>query len=390
MVASASSNDSNDSMRVKRRVNKTNSCPKHCWMYGRHSVCRYGWYPALVAPFLTMACLLSLYSSGGCDFIKVHVGFTPQPNMGWNESDASLGFWYYGEEDAVHDFDYVPIYGGCEWYQDGFDEIFIQKDRTWTVARIMAMVAGGASTVAAILSWLYVFTPLPTGFLWPVLFLPVVMIAFIAEGSKFLLFDIGVCRTSVWLPSGVNSLPQTAEYCELGESAYFAIASGAFLLVGLLLVCVNVPRERELDPHFGTVEDYDVEGDTDDHQENSDHAYEDLDDVMDTIEEPTLSAARHESMPDTERITVNGDDVTEDKLLRQADVGTTEMGGSLTKANGEDNEDAEADKPSESRRNTLATMEKSQQEESGFGSTLLEKLVNDLNCSYQTATKSAE
>ena len=247
----------NDSLQVKRpnsNSGKTTNCIKRCWMYWRHSCCRFGWYPVFVAPILTIACLLSLYSAGGCDFITVHVGFTPQPNVGWNESEAQLGFWYYGQEDAVHDFDYLPIYGECEWYHEGFDTVFIEKDRTWKVARIMAMVAGGASTFSALLSWLYCLTPLPTGLLWPALFLPVTMIAFIAEGSKFLLFDIGVCRTSVWLPSGVNSLPQTAESCQLGESAYFSIAAGAFLLVGLLLVCLKVPHERELDPHFGVVD----------------------------------------------------------------------------------------------------------------------------------------
>ena len=68
--------------------------------------------------------------------------------MGWNESEASLGFWYYGEDDAEHDFDYLPVYGGCEWYKEGFETVFIEKDRTWKVARIMAMVAGGASVLS--------------------------------------------------------------------------------------------------------------------------------------------------------------------------------------------------------------------------------------------------
>lgn len=383
-------------MQVKRRVSKTNNCPKQCWMHGRHSLCRYGWYPILVAPLMTIACLLSLYSSGGCDFIKVNVGFTPQPNQGWNESEASLGFWYYGDEDAVHDFDYLPIYGGCEWYHDGFDEAFIEKDRTWKVARIMAMVAGGASTVSAILSWLYVLTPLPTGFLWPALFLPVVMIAFIAEGSKFLLFDIGLCRTSVWSPSGVNSLPQTAEYCELGESAYFAIGAGAFLLVGLLLVCFKVPRERELDPHFGMVEDYDQEeGDiTDEQQDNSDHVYEDLDDiVLDGLDEPTLSAARHESMPDLDRVILDDDGSQQaaGKMPRESSIDSTEKvvspkkGGDTMNGN-DDDEYAESNQASESRLTTLANMEKSQQQDTSLSSQLLEKLMNDLNCSYQSTT----
>lgn len=369
-----------------KRPTTSQSVPKRCWMYWRHSCCRYGWYPAFVAPVLTIACLLSLYSAGGCEFIKVHVGFTPQPNLGWNESEATLGFWYHGEDGVAHDFDYVPVYGDCQLYQDGFDDVFIEKDRTWKVARIMALVAGGASTLSACLAWLYCLSPLPTGCLWPAFFLPVVMIAFIAEGSKFLIFDVGVCRTSVWLPSGVNSLPQTAESCELGESAYFSIGSGAFLLVGLLLVCLKVPHERELDPHFGAMdpeypEAEDSNEETDEH-EHSDN-YEDFDDVVEEYPSPRTSAARQESVValDEEQAQLDhatlGDET--DKMARDASEGS-KVGTMETTKQGGDDDSVHA---SESRLNALANMEASQQEKS-FGNRLLEKLVNDLNCSYQT------
>lgn len=204
-----------------------------------------------MAPLLTAAAVLSLYSSVGCEYIQVQVGFTPS-NEAWNESSISLGFWYLQKPDLVHK---MPLrqtfHEGCDWYSDIFESSFIENDRTWNVARIMALVSGLASTLSAFLTWLFVFSPLPAGFFWPGLLLPVVMIAFIAEGSKFLLFDIGLCRSSVWLPSGINSLPQPSISCSLGHSAIICIASGSLLLVGLLMVCLKVPVARELDPNFG-------------------------------------------------------------------------------------------------------------------------------------------
>jgi hypothetical protein len=240
-------------MAVKNSSRKSKTCPTtRCWMYLRHSCCKYGLYPIAVAPLLTAAAVLSLYSSVGCEYIQVQVGFTPS-NQAWNESGSlSLGFWYLQKEDIVHDlFLRQTFHEGCDWYSDIFEVNFIAKDRTWNVARIMALVSGIASTLSAFLAWLFVFSPLPASFFWPGLLLPVVMIAFIAEGSKFLLFDIGLCRSSVWLPSGVNSLPQPAISCSLGHSAILCIVSGSLLLVGLLMVCLKVPVARELDPHFG-------------------------------------------------------------------------------------------------------------------------------------------
>jgi hypothetical protein len=233
--------------------NKTTCRPTtRCWMYARHSCCKFGWYPIAVAPLLTSAAVLSLYSSVGCEYIQVQVGFTPS-NQAWNESGSlSLGFWYLQKDDVIHDWILQQTFHeGCDWYSDLFEDNFIAKDRTWNVARIMALVSGIASTLSAFLVWMFCFSPLPANFFWPGLLLPVVMIAFIAEGSKFLLFDIGLCRSSVWLPSGVNSLPQPAISCSLGHSAIMCIVSGSLLLVGLLMVCLKVPVARELDPHFG-------------------------------------------------------------------------------------------------------------------------------------------
>lgn len=204
----------------------------------------------MVAPVLTAASIMSIYSSAGCDFVALDIGFTPS-NEAYNRSSASLGLFYY-QTGIVHDNYYLDmVHKGCEEYSDVFDEDFIDQDRTWKVSRIMSMIAGIASLVCMILAWLIVFTPLPTGTLWPGLLLPLVMLSFIAEGSKFLIFDIALCSNALWLPSGIDSPAQSAERCFLGQSSIYGIAAASLLLLALLLICLHTPRPRHLDPEYG-------------------------------------------------------------------------------------------------------------------------------------------
>ena len=190
------------------------------------------------------------------------IGFTQEPNAAWNASSASLGFWYRefpNEGDDVEGHRYDPdllekVHEGCQWYSDAFEETFIQNDRTWKVSRIMARVAGGGSFASAILSWTFVGPFFcPVHFLWPGVLLPLVMISFIAEGSKFLFFDMSICRNNLFKEAGTDegTAPESAESCSLGDNAIQTIVAVVLLLVALLLVCLKVPDERQLDPHFG-------------------------------------------------------------------------------------------------------------------------------------------
>jgi hypothetical protein len=222
-----------------------------CWKLWRLCCCRYGLYPLALAPILTLAFLLSSYSSVGCQFIEVEVGFTPS-NRAWNSSQADLGLFFHYQPDTPDYNKYREvIQEDCVLYSVTFEEIFMQQDRTWKVARIMAMVAATAGFLSSLVAWCICFTPVPAGCLWPGLLLPSVMISFIAEGSKFLFFDIALCRSALWFPSGVDSPPTSAESCVLGRSAYAAIAAGSIQLVALLMVCLKAPQKRELDPDFG-------------------------------------------------------------------------------------------------------------------------------------------
>lgn len=102
-----------------------------------------------MAPIITVGCLFSLYSATGCDFIRVNVGFTPS-NTGWNSSKLELGLFLYqsGEEDTNKY--YAAFVNGCRSYTDEFVDEFVQDDRTWRVAQIMAYVSAGGSILATV------------------------------------------------------------------------------------------------------------------------------------------------------------------------------------------------------------------------------------------------
>jgi hypothetical protein len=240
---------------------KSNGSPSsfaRCWRFWRNFCCLFGCYPILVAPVVTAGCLLSLYSSAGCDFVSVDIGFTPS-NSAYNQSQARLGFFFYKDQNWLS-FDEEEnsespirrtLHGGCYRYSTEFEEDFIKPDRTWKVSRIMAIISLFSSLFASALSWLMVLTPLPANACWPTILLPLVMLSFIAEGSKFLFFDVAACSGSVWLPSGVDSQPQSADACLLGSSAIVGVVAGSLFLVSLLLVCLHTPDRRTLSLDYG-------------------------------------------------------------------------------------------------------------------------------------------
>ncbi len=121
----------------------------YTWRLWRHCCCRYGWYPLIIAPLVTVGCLLSLYSAVGCDFVRVNVGFTPT-NDGWNRSTLEIGlFLYQSGEQEVDKYREVLV-EGCRFYETSFSQAFIDDDRTWKVATIMAHISGIASIVASV------------------------------------------------------------------------------------------------------------------------------------------------------------------------------------------------------------------------------------------------
>jgi hypothetical protein len=297
----------------------TPRCCQRSWkVFFRYCCCTAGWYPALVAAFVTIGCVLSLYSSAGCNYIDLSIGFVPSNeaaivvtnnNNSTSSDTLHLGFFFrhqhlqnhdIGSNNAANDDDAEqqprPIerntategndnknvndnsnntttsssysrrrnhryremfHEGCVWYDAAFEESIIARDRTWRVGRIIALIAGAASLSALVTIWSILLLPTPLGCIWPTILLPATMLSFIAEGSKFLLFDAAVCRNAMWYPSGVDSLPEVADDCAIGSSAYFGIAATVLHFVSLLCVCLYAPEKRKLDPDFGMVHPFD-------------------------------------------------------------------------------------------------------------------------------------
>lgn len=203
-----------------------------------------------MATLVTVGCLLDIYSSFDCEFVRVKIGFTPS-NAAWNQSSVDLGLFFYQagmSEDVFYRHFFVEE---CRQYGDLFSAQFIDGDKTWEVARITAMISGVAGMVATVTAWLVVISPIPTCFVWPGILLPAVMMAFLGEGSKFLFFDTSICQSSLWFPPGVDSLPRIAKECELGKTAYIVIAAGVIFFTSLLMVCLKAPKKRHLDDGYG-------------------------------------------------------------------------------------------------------------------------------------------
>jgi len=221
---------------------------QHSWRLWRHCCCRYGWYPLLVSLIVTIGAFFSLYSTIGCDFIRVDIGFTPA-NTGWNSSQVNLGLFLYQSEKEDTNKYFSFFLGGCRLYTEEFIDEFIDDDRTFFVAQIMAFVAAGASILATITTWLFVLSPLPA-FFWPIFVLPALVTSTLAQSSMFLVYDTSICRKNVWFPSGEESLPRIAE-CSLGVTGMYGITSCIIFLLCLLLVCLKAPKRRDLELNYG-------------------------------------------------------------------------------------------------------------------------------------------
>jgi hypothetical protein len=138
-----------DEKSAQRTKSRQPSGFTYSWKLWRRCCCRYGTYPLIVAPIVTAGCLMSLYASAGCDFVRVDVGFTPS-NEAWNQSTAQLGLFFYQSGAPETNKYREALLDGCQWYDDDFNEAFIDEDRTWKVARIMAYISGYSSMVATV------------------------------------------------------------------------------------------------------------------------------------------------------------------------------------------------------------------------------------------------
>ena len=106
----------------------------------------------LIAPIVTAAFFLDIYSSAGCQFVTLDVGFVPS-NSAWmveNSASADLGLFFYQTNEVESNKYRAMFHDGCREFPMGFDAFFVSGDRTWKVARIMAYIAAVAGLVATV------------------------------------------------------------------------------------------------------------------------------------------------------------------------------------------------------------------------------------------------
>ena len=121
------------------------------WRLCGQFCCRYGFFPLLVVPIVTLGCCLSLYSSAGCKFVDIDIGFKPT-NEGWDASSPySFGPLFYHNESIQHDNRYrETLHTGCVSYSGSFYDNFIEGDRTFKIIRIMTLISCASSVLAMV------------------------------------------------------------------------------------------------------------------------------------------------------------------------------------------------------------------------------------------------
>lgn len=202
-----------------------------------------------MAPLVTCACLLDLYSSTGCDFIRMDIGFTPVNDV-WSDSYAQLGLFSFDSDQTDTNKWKRTFNDGCQSYSANFESIFIASDQGWYISRIMAYISGISSLVALATAWLLTITPLPASFFWPGVLLPAVVLSMLTGAAKFLFFDTQICTEPLWFVDE-SSPAVAAQSCEIGESSVFGIASVAAYFLCTVLICFRSPQKRTLDENFG-------------------------------------------------------------------------------------------------------------------------------------------
>lgn len=117
----------------------------------RHCCCRYGFYPLIVAPFVTASFLMDVYCSLGCGFVTLDVGFQPT-NEAWDKQKLEFGL--FNVQSGVVSSHSQPlmnlVHPGCVGFDELFKQFFIQGDKTWVMSQIMGIISGCAGCVATV------------------------------------------------------------------------------------------------------------------------------------------------------------------------------------------------------------------------------------------------
>ena len=153
LVAKRSKIMKDPSSTKKLRDNRVPSGMRSAWKLWRHCCCRNGFYPLIVAPFITASFLLDVFCTLGCGFITLDVGFKPI-NEAWDDQRLEFGLFNYqtGISDVNSNSYMNNFHPGCEVFDDLFKEFFVVGDKTWIMAQIMGIVSACAGCIATVCS----------------------------------------------------------------------------------------------------------------------------------------------------------------------------------------------------------------------------------------------
>ncbi len=121
------------------------------WKLWRHCCCRNGFYPLIVAPFITASFFLDVYCTVGCGFVNLDVGFQPM-NDAWSKQKMEFGLFHYqsGEQNVHTNSLMNSFHPGCTPFDSTFKEFFVEGDKTWVMSQIMGIVSGSAGGIATV------------------------------------------------------------------------------------------------------------------------------------------------------------------------------------------------------------------------------------------------
>ena len=141
-------------MKDQTRNSQPNRLPsgiRLAWKFWRHCCCRNGFYPLMVAPFVTASFLLDVFCTMGCGFIMLDVGFEPI-NEAWEKQILHFGLFNFqtGVENSHLNSYMNNFHPGCVGFSDVFREFFVAGDKTWIMSQIMGIVSGCAGCISTV------------------------------------------------------------------------------------------------------------------------------------------------------------------------------------------------------------------------------------------------
>ena len=214
-------------------------------------------YPVLIAILVTCACLLDVYGSMGCDFIRLEIGFEPVNDV-WQDSGAQFGLFYFNNPGTItEDRSFASFNKGCQVYSTSFEANFISTDVSWNTSRFMAYVTGICGVLGTVAAWLLAIRPCSwlSKTMWIAVLRVTMVLSTCAGAAMFAFLNTDICTEDLWLENE-QSTAVAAESCQPGETAIFGIASCLAFFTCSILVHMPPPASQDEEKHLageGTV-----------------------------------------------------------------------------------------------------------------------------------------